>query len=229
MWFVSNVGGVGGEESATGNPRRGSVLEVLGAATRLGLTSFGGPIAHIGYYRAEYVQRRGWVDEATFADLVALAQFLPGAASSKLGIKTSDRNSAVANVATARADFGLISRDLRADELVKVRSIPFAATGTGLAVNPSNRVVGLTKAEVRRVFSGEVTDWVQPGGSPGEIRPFVRELGSATRASFEAYFFGGAPVYGKNVVELSNSAAMFQAVRNFSGGVGMACPRRPGT
>jgi len=66
--------------------RAGAVLEVLGVALRLGLTSFGGPIAHIGYFRAEYVQRRGWVDEATFADLVALAQFLPGAASSKLGI-----------------------------------------------------------------------------------------------------------------------------------------------
>jgi chromate transporter len=65
---------------------RGSVLEVLGVATRLGLTSFGGPIAHIGYFRAEYVDRRKWVDEATFADLVALAQFLPGPASSQLGI-----------------------------------------------------------------------------------------------------------------------------------------------
>jgi chromate transporter len=65
---------------------RGSVLEVLAVATRLGLTSFGGPIAHIGYFRSEYVERRKWLDEATFADLVALAQFLPGAASSKLGI-----------------------------------------------------------------------------------------------------------------------------------------------
>jgi chromate transporter len=62
------------------------VLEVLGVALRLGVTSFGGPIAHIGYFRHEYVQRRAWVDESTFADLVALSQFLPGAASSKLGI-----------------------------------------------------------------------------------------------------------------------------------------------
>jgi chromate transporter len=64
----------------------GSVLEVFAVALRLGLTSFGGPIAHIGYFRAEYVSRRGWLDEATFADLVALSQSLPGAASSKLGI-----------------------------------------------------------------------------------------------------------------------------------------------
>jgi chromate transporter len=61
-------------------------LEVLLVALRLGLTSFGGPVAHLGYFRAEYVGRRRWLDEATFADLVALSQFLPGPASSKLGI-----------------------------------------------------------------------------------------------------------------------------------------------
>jgi chromate transporter len=66
--------------------RPGSAFEVLAVATRLGLTSFGGPIAHIGYFRREYVERRGWVDDQAFADLVALTQSLPGAASSKLGI-----------------------------------------------------------------------------------------------------------------------------------------------
>ena len=62
------------------------MLEVFGVALRLGLTSFGGPIAHLGYFRTEYVSRRRWLDEATFADLVALSQSLPGAASSKVGI-----------------------------------------------------------------------------------------------------------------------------------------------
>ena len=65
---------------------RGSVLEVLGVATRLGLTSFGGPVAHLGYFREEYVKRRAWVDEATYADLIALCQTLPGPASSQVGI-----------------------------------------------------------------------------------------------------------------------------------------------
>jgi chromate transporter len=65
---------------------RGSVFEVLRVALRLGLTSFGGPIAHLGYFRDEYVLRRRWLDERTYADLVALCQFLPGAASSKLGM-----------------------------------------------------------------------------------------------------------------------------------------------
>lgn len=67
----------------------GSVLEVLAAFTRLGLTSFGGPIAHLGYFRAEFVARRKWLDEATYADLVALCQFLPGPASSQVGISLS--------------------------------------------------------------------------------------------------------------------------------------------
>jgi len=61
-------------------------LEIFGVATRLGLTSFGGPVAHLGYFREEYVVRRRWLDEATYADLVALCQFLPGPASSQVGI-----------------------------------------------------------------------------------------------------------------------------------------------
>jgi chromate transporter len=67
-------------------PATGSAFEVLVVATRLGLTSFGGPVAHLGYFREEYVNRRKWVDETTYADLVALAQFLPGPASSQVGI-----------------------------------------------------------------------------------------------------------------------------------------------
>jgi len=74
------------EQAAAPAPMQGNVLEVFLVALRLGLTSFGGPIAHLGYFRAEYVQRRKWLDESTFADLIALSQFLPGAASSKLGI-----------------------------------------------------------------------------------------------------------------------------------------------
>ena len=53
---------------------------------RLGLTSFGGPVAHLGYFRAEFVARRKWLDEGAFADIVALCQFLPGPASSQVGI-----------------------------------------------------------------------------------------------------------------------------------------------
>ena len=66
--------------------RRGSPFEVLWIFLRLGLTSFGGPVAHLGYFRAEFVERRRWLDEAAYADVVALCQFLPGPASSQTGI-----------------------------------------------------------------------------------------------------------------------------------------------
>jgi chromate transporter len=68
------------------NQSRGSFFEVLRVSTRLGLTSFGGPIAHLGYFHEEYVQRRKWIDEQSYADLVALCQFLPGPASSQVSI-----------------------------------------------------------------------------------------------------------------------------------------------
>src|SRR5215468_2033075 len=60
--------------------------EVLAVFLRLGLTSFGGPVAHIGYFRSEFVERRKWLDERSYVDLVALCQFLPGPASSQVGI-----------------------------------------------------------------------------------------------------------------------------------------------
>jgi chromate transporter len=66
-------------------PDRGSALQVLGIFLKLGLTSFGGPIAHIGYFRQEFVVRRQWLREQAFADLVGLCQFLPGPASSQVG------------------------------------------------------------------------------------------------------------------------------------------------
>lgn len=65
--------------------RRGTPGEVFRAFLKLGLTSFGGPIAHLGYFRDELVVRRRWLDEQAYADLVALCQFLPGPASSQVG------------------------------------------------------------------------------------------------------------------------------------------------
>ena len=73
------------EEAEPRRSRSGSAREVLGVFLKLGLTSFGGPIAHLGYFRREFVVRRGWLDERAYADLVALSQFLPGPASSQTG------------------------------------------------------------------------------------------------------------------------------------------------
>lgn len=76
---------IAGSELSHGQAQ-GSLLEVLWVSTRLGLTCFGGPIAHLGYFHEEYVKRRKWLDEQSYADLVALCQFLPGPASSQVGI-----------------------------------------------------------------------------------------------------------------------------------------------
>ena len=99
---------VGARSEASGS-RRGSALEVLAVALRLGLTSFGGPIAHIGYFRREYVERRRWLDEAAFADLVALCQSLPGPASSELGIAIGTRRAGMRGGLAAWLGFTLPS------------------------------------------------------------------------------------------------------------------------
>ena len=67
-------------------PQIGRAGEVFAVFLKLGLTSFGGPVAHLGYFRNEFVERRKWLEEQTYADLVALCQFLPGPASSQVGI-----------------------------------------------------------------------------------------------------------------------------------------------
>jgi chromate transporter len=64
----------------------GTWTEVLAIFLRLGLTSFGGPVAHLGYFREEFVAKRRWIDDRTYVDIVALCQFLPGPASSQVGI-----------------------------------------------------------------------------------------------------------------------------------------------
>jgi chromate transporter len=88
--------------------RGGSAAEVLRAFLRLGLTSFGGPVAHLGYFRAEFVERRRWLDEPAFADIVALCQFLPGPASSQVGISLGILR---AGLFLARADSPIQSHD----------------------------------------------------------------------------------------------------------------------
>jgi chromate transporter len=88
---------------------KGSVAEVFGVFLRLGLTSFGGPIAHLGYFRSEFVVRRRWLDERSYADLVALAQFLPGPASSQVGIAVGQLRAGYGGALAAWAAFTLPS------------------------------------------------------------------------------------------------------------------------
>jgi chromate transporter len=87
----------------------GGALEVLHVFTRLGLTSFGGPVAHLGYFRTEFVERRRWMDEAAYAELVALCQFLPGPASSQVGMAIGLGRAGWAGALAAWAGFTLPS------------------------------------------------------------------------------------------------------------------------
>lgn len=88
---------------------RGSAREVFAAFLKLGLTSFGGPIAHLGYFRDELVVRRRWLDEAAYADLVALCQFLPGPASSQVGLALGLRRAGALGALAAWTAFTLPS------------------------------------------------------------------------------------------------------------------------
>lgn len=83
--------------------------EVFLVFLRLGLTSFGGPVAHLGYFREEFVVRRKWLKEAAYADLVALCQFLPGPASSQVGIAVGLSRAGYAGALAAWTAFTLPS------------------------------------------------------------------------------------------------------------------------
>lgn len=89
-----------------------SFTAVLKVFTRLGFTSFGGPVAHLGYFHDEFVKRRGWLDEASYADLVALCQFLPGPASSQVGIAIGMRRAGISGALAAWLGFTLPSAAL---------------------------------------------------------------------------------------------------------------------
>src|SRR5271167_1176541 len=83
--------------------------QVLLVFLRLGLSSFGGPVAHLGYFRREFVERRHWLDDAEYAGLLALCQFLPGPASSQMGIAIGLDRAGVAGALAAWIGFTLPS------------------------------------------------------------------------------------------------------------------------
>ena len=125
-----------GHRGRDGAPR---ALEVLRVATRLGLTSFGGPVAHLGYFHDEYVVRRKWLDEASYADLVALCQFLPGPASSQVGIAIGLRRAGLLGGVAAWLGFTLPSA---------IALVAFAYGVQGLDVRDAGWLHGLKIAAV---------------------------------------------------------------------------------
>jgi chromate transporter len=107
----------------------GAITEVFRIFLRLGCTSFGGPVAHLGYFRAEFVERRGWLDERAYADLVGLAQFLPGPASSQAGFAIGLRRAGYLGGLVAWTGFTLPSAALLV--MFAYGAAPLAATGIG--------------------------------------------------------------------------------------------------
>lgn len=110
------------------------LLEILFVSTRLGLTSFGGPIAHLGYFHHEYVRKRKWMDEKSYADLVALCQFLPGPASSQVGIGIGVMRAGVIGGIVSFLGFTLPS---------VIALIVFASVLQGMDINDAGWIHGL--------------------------------------------------------------------------------------
>lgn len=125
-------------------------------------------------------------------------------------------------VVDGQVDLGYISRDLAAAEKGKVEALPIGASGTGVGVNTSNTVKGLTKDQVAKIFTGQITDWKDVGGTPGKIRVLLREPDSSTRAAFESYFFGSTkPVYAKDAIEVFQIDETLKALGSFKDSIGM--------
>lgn len=97
------------DDEATLNTQKTSFVGIFLIFLRLGLTSFGGPVAHLGYFREEFVSRRKWLSEHSYADLVALCQFLPGPASSQVGLALGLSRGGYAGAAAAWLGFTLPS------------------------------------------------------------------------------------------------------------------------
>jgi len=123
---------------------------------------------------------------------------------------------------SGQVDLGYLSRDLRAAEKGTVETLPIGASGTGVGVNATNPVKALTKDQVAKIFTGQITDWKDVGGTPGKIRVLLREPESSTRSAFESYFFGSTkPVYSKDAIEVFQIDETLKALGSFKDSIGM--------
>ena len=125
-------------------------------------------------------------------------------------------------VLSGETDLGYISRDLKDPEKGKVEALSIGASGTAVAVAATNPVKSLTKDQVAKIFTGQIVDWKDVGGTPGKIRLLIREPGSSTRSAFEAYFFDGKkPTYAPNAVEVTKIDETVNAINSFKESIGM--------
>src|SRR5713226_7405236 len=107
-------------------------------------------------------------------------------------VAESGSNSAIKLVVANAIDVGFVSRDLTDAEKQQVTGIPIGFSGTAVVVNAANPVTNLSKEQLRQIYAGEVTSWLDLGGTEPNLRAYIREPGAATRQTFEAFVFGGA-------------------------------------
>ena len=138
------------------------------------------------------------------------------------GFDDTGSPAAVKLTVDGQVDIGYISRDLTATEKPTVESIAIGASGTGVGTNATNMVKGLTKDQVAKIFTGQITDWKDVGGAAGKIRVLLREPESSTRSAFESYFFGSTkPVYAKDAIEVFQIDETLKAIGSFKDSIGM--------
>jgi phosphate transport system substrate-binding protein len=138
-------------------------------------------------------------------------------------VSESGSNSAIKLVLSSTVDVGFVSRALTDAEKQQVTGIPIGFSGTAVVVNAANPVTTLSKEQLRQIYAGEVTSWLDLGGTEPTIRAYIREPNAATRQTFEAFVFGGSvATYGKNVIQQTEVEAMLTAINSFRGAVGIA-------
>ena len=148
-------------------PPQRPLLQVLLVFLRLGLSSFGGPIAHIGYFRREFVERRGWIAPQEFAGLLALCQFLPGPASSQMGIAIGLRRAGVMGALAAWIGFTLPSALLLVAFGLKIvdPGLPHHASWVHGLLVAAVAVVAQAVLAMSGQFCRTAVQWVLAGGA----------------------------------------------------------------
>ena len=138
------------------------MLEVLSVFTRLGLTSFGGPTAHLGYYRDEFVEKRKWMSDREYADLVALCQFMPGPASSQVGMAIGLKRAGYAGMLAAWVGFTMPSVILMVAFALGVAQLG-DISGAGWLAGLKAAAVAVVAQAVMGMAKGIVTDKLRAG------------------------------------------------------------------
>lgn len=164
------------ERSGPGARDQVSVGEIFFTFLKLGLTSFGGPVAHLGYFRTAFVERLGWIDDRGYADLVALCQFMPGPASSQVGIGIGLAKGGVPGAFAAWIGFTLPSAAL-------LIAFAYSVTGLGEAL-PAGLLQGLMVAAVAVVVNAV---W----GMAQSLTPDAPRVTLAVAAAIAALAFPG--------------------------------------